>query len=40
VCERIPRGQMTARYAMYAAELAQFIKPDYKPQIVRDPLLH
>ena len=26
--------QMTARYDMYAQELAEVIKPDYKPQIV------
>jgi len=26
--------QMTARYDMYAKELADAVKPDYKPQIV------
>lgn len=26
--------QMTARYDMYAEELADVIKPDFKPQIV------
>lgn len=25
--------QMTARYEMYAAQLADFIKPDFKPQV-------
>ena len=28
--------QMTARYDMYAEELAEAIKPDYKPQIVHE----
>lgn len=28
--------QMTARYDMYAQELADAIKPDYKPQIVHE----
>lgn len=28
--------QMTARYDMYAQELADVIKPDYKPQIVHE----
>jgi len=32
--------QMTARYDMYANLLAEFIKPDYKPQIIRDPSLN
>jgi len=29
--------QMTARYDMYAEFLNEFIKPDYKPQIIKDP---
>eukprot|EP01117_Protostelium_nocturnum_P008717 TRINITY_DN3125_c0_g1_i1.p1 TRINITY_DN3125_c0_g1~~TRINITY_DN3125_c0_g1_i1.p1 ORF type:complete len:437 (-),score=163.79 TRINITY_DN3125_c0_g1_i1:65-1249(-) len=29
--------QMTARYEMYADFLTEYIKPDYKPQVIRDP---
>ena len=28
--------QMTARYDLYAKELAEAIKPDFKPQIVHE----
>jgi len=31
--------QMTARYPMYAEFLKEFIKPDFKPQIIKDPSL-
>lgn len=30
---------MTARYDMYAAQLAAYVRPDWAPQIVRDPSL-
>ncbi|CAL9244825.1 unnamed protein product [Arabidopsis halleri] len=32
--------RMTARYEVYADLLAKYIKPDFKPQVVSDPLLH
>lgn len=31
---------MTARYELYAEMLAKYLKPDFKPQIISDPLLH
>jgi hypothetical protein len=31
--------RMTARYEMYADLLAQYVKPDFQPQIVKDPSL-
>lgn len=31
--------QMTARYDMYAKALADYVKDDFKPQVVRDPSL-
>lgn len=31
--------QMTARYDMYADFFAKFVKPDFKPQVIRDPAL-
>lgn len=31
--------QMTARYEMYAQQLADFVRHDFKPQVVRDPSL-
>jgi beta-ureidopropionase len=31
--------QMTGRYEMYAQFLNDYIKPDYQPQIVKDPSL-
>lgn len=31
--------QMTARHEMYAQLLADFVKLDYKPQIIKDPSL-
>ena len=30
---------MTARYDMYAKLLAEYIKPDYVPQTIKDPSL-
>lgn len=32
--------QMTARYDMYAELLADYIKPNYVPQVIKDPSLH
>lgn len=32
--------RMTSRYEMYAELLARYIKPDFEPQVVSDPLLH
>jgi len=29
--------QLTARYPMYAEFLTEFVKPDYLPQVIRDP---
>jgi hypothetical protein len=31
--------QMTARYELYAELMARFVRPDFKPQLVRDPAL-
>jgi beta-ureidopropionase len=31
--------RLTARYEMYAELLNEFMQPDFKPQIVRDPTL-
>ena len=31
--------QMTARYEMYRDLLTEYCKPDYQPQIIRDPSL-
>jgi len=31
--------QMTGRYSMYADFLTQYVKPDYKPQIIVDPAM-
>lgn len=31
--------RMTARYDMYAEQLARYVQHDYKPQVVRDPSL-
>ncbi|CAK9141665.1 unnamed protein product [Ilex paraguariensis] len=32
--------RMTARYELYAEMLANYMKPDFEPQVVTDPLLH
>ncbi|KAG2297717.1 hypothetical protein Bca52824_044386 [Brassica carinata] len=32
--------RMTARYEVYADLLDKYIKPDFKPQVVSDPMLH
>ncbi|KAH0908921.1 hypothetical protein HID58_032242 [Brassica napus] len=32
--------RMTARYEVYADLLAKYLKPDFKPQVVSDPMLH
>lgn len=32
--------RMTARYELYAETLAKYVKPDFEPQVIRDPLLH
>ncbi|KAI3424515.1 CN hydrolase domain-containing protein [Psidium guajava] len=32
--------RMTARYELYADMLAQYLKPDFEPQVIADPLLH
>jgi beta-ureidopropionase len=32
--------RMTARYELYAETLAQYVKPEFEPQVIRDPLLH
>jgi len=40
LCQQIKdkwQFQMTARFPMYAEFLTEFVKPDFKPQIVRDP---
>lgn len=31
--------RMTARYDMYAAQLAAYTSHDYKPQVIKDPSL-
>lgn len=30
--------QMTGRYDMYADLLTRYVEPDFKPQIIRDPM--
>jgi beta-ureidopropionase len=30
---------MTARYELYAEELAQYVRPEFQPQVIRDPSL-
>lgn len=32
--------RMTARYEMYLDLLARYLKPDFEPQVIPDPLLH
>lgn len=32
--------RMTARYEIYADMLARYVKPDFEPQVVSDPLLN
>ncbi|XP_031284332.1 beta-ureidopropionase-like [Pistacia vera] len=32
--------RMTARYELYAEMLAKYLKPDFEPQVISDPLLH
>ncbi|CAI9104121.1 OLC1v1002737C1 [Oldenlandia corymbosa var. corymbosa] len=32
--------RMTARYELYADLLARYVKPDFEPQVISDPLLH
>ncbi|XP_062177300.1 beta-ureidopropionase [Alnus glutinosa] len=32
--------RMTARYEVYAELLASYLKPDFEPQVISDPLLH
>ncbi|KAL8150843.1 hypothetical protein V2J09_020651 [Rumex salicifolius] len=32
--------RMTARYELYADLFAQYLKPDFQPQVIADPLLH
>lgn len=32
--------RMTARYEMYSDLLARYLKPDFEPQVIPDPLLH
>ncbi|RXH85380.1 hypothetical protein DVH24_002478 [Malus domestica] len=32
--------RMTARYDLYADLLASYVKPDFEPQVISDPLLH
>ncbi|TQE05735.1 hypothetical protein C1H46_008641 [Malus baccata] len=32
--------RMTARYDLYADLLARYVKPDFDPQVISDPLLH
>lgn len=31
--------RMTARYELYADQLAQYIRPRFKPQVIKDPSL-
>lgn len=31
--------QMTARYDMYAEFFNEFVQPNFKPQVIRDPAL-
>ncbi|GJU53687.1 beta-ureidopropionase [Tanacetum coccineum] len=32
--------RMTARYELYADMLSRYVKPDFEPQVISDPLLH
>lgn len=32
--------RMTARYDLYADTLAHYLKPDFEPQVISDPLLN
>ncbi|KAK7319490.1 hypothetical protein RJT34_04211 [Clitoria ternatea] len=32
--------RMTSRYELYAETLAHYVKPDFEPQVISDPLLH
>jgi beta-ureidopropionase len=32
--------RMTARYEMYASLLSEYLKPDFKPQVILDPLIN
>lgn len=32
--------RMTSRYELYAELLAHYLKPDFEPQLISDPLLH
>ncbi|CAK8577953.1 unnamed protein product [Lathyrus sativus] len=32
--------RMTARYELYAETLARYLKPEFEPHVIRDPLLH
>ena len=32
--------RMTARYEMYASLLSEYLKPDFKPQVIVDPLIN
>ncbi|GMN58379.1 hypothetical protein TIFTF001_027483 [Ficus carica] len=32
--------RMTSRYELYAETLARYLKPDFEPQVISDPLLH
>jgi len=32
--------RMTARYDMYASLLSEYLKPDFKPQVIVDPLIN
>ncbi|KAK0588726.1 hypothetical protein LWI29_004668 [Acer saccharum] len=32
--------RMTARYELYAEMLSRYLKPDFEPQVISDPLLH
>ncbi|KAF5444221.1 hypothetical protein F2P56_036710 [Juglans regia] len=32
--------RMTSRYELYAELLAHYVKPDFEPQVISDPLLH
>lgn len=32
--------RMTSRYELYAETLAHFVRPEFEPQVISDPLLH
>jgi len=32
--------RMTSRYELYADTLARYVKPEFEPQVISDPLLH